>query len=142
MTGFQRLIKRLFINQPPSSTIHDPDSALHFSDALCVDQVLGFCSQRHMHRQEVGLSQDFVELFKKLDLKRPGTAGREVWVVGNRPHSECDCAPGNFRPDASHSDDANGFSLEFDTFETLPIPFAILHAGVGLRDAPGDRYQQ
>src|ERR1700739_3690221 len=95
-----------------------------------------------MQSQEISLCEHFIEIVEELDLKRPRARGREIGIVSNRAHTESDCPAGDLAADSSHAEDAQGFATQLNTFKALSIPTAGLHAGIGLRDASGNRYQQ
>ena len=142
VTGGEGVGEGFFVDQSTAGTIDDAGAFFELREARCVEHVLGFVGQRHVHGDEIGVRQGVFEILDEFDLQRFSAGFGKIGIVGEDAHAEGEGAFGHFGADAAHAENGEGLAVEFDTLETFAIPFAALHAGVGLGDFPGDGDQK
>src|SRR5713101_7983150 len=59
--GFDRLVKRRLINQPPARAVDDPHTPLHFLESFSADDAARLGGQGRVHSQEISAREDFIE---------------------------------------------------------------------------------
>ena len=133
----QRVDQGSLVDDPPSRCVHDTGSVLHQGDLTFPDETLRFERAGQVDRDEVGLDQDGLQVRHQFDAERPGPLLGHVRVERHEPHAEGLGPLGHHGPDPPQADDAQGLPVKLYALESLSVPPAGLHAGVGLRDVAG-----
>ena len=124
-----------FLDNSAASTVEDSEAWLALRERRFVDHVVRVVRHRHVHRNIVGLGEEFIQR-DALDLHGLGAARGQIGVVGEYLHAERLRAFRHFRPDATETDHAEGFLEQFDAGKVLPIPLTGLHRSRGLGHGP------
>ncbi len=94
-----------------------------------------------MQRHDVGLLQQI----RQRDQLDPGLVGplvRQIGIVGQHPHPEGPCPPGDLGPDPAGADQSQRLAEQLHPLERAPLPLPGSECGVRLRDVPNDRQHQ
>ena len=101
-------------NQTTSGGIDKDYPILHFSNGLCIDQMLGFLGKRAVKTDQITLGQQFVQryIFHAI----------QVWIwekiISDNLHAKASADSCHSLADFSGSDDAGGFAVEVYTHQT------------------------
>src|SRR5438477_564292 len=142
MTGLKRIEQRRFVDQTAARAINDAHAATSPGQALRVQQVTSFWSERGVESDEIRRRQEIVELIYQLDLQATGSSRRQIRIISKHAHSECDRSSAQFTADASHADDAESFVVELHSLKIRSGPAAAPNTGISLRNLAGDTQQK
>src|SRR5437868_14509979 len=87
-----------------------------------------------MQGNEIGMREQFIEIFYQLHLQAARARRGKIWIVGNDPHSERDRPAAELASDSAHADDAKCLVVELYALELFPIPFLRAQTRIGLRN--------
>ena len=97
--------------------------------------------QRRVDGDEVAARQQVLELHA-LHAETLGRLAREIGIEGDHLHAEAQGAASDLAADAAQAEDAEGLAEQLDALQTLLLPAAGLHRGVGHRDPARHGEQQ
>ncbi|MNC18776.1 hypothetical protein D3C75_666930 [compost metagenome] len=124
----QRLDQRRFIDNGATSGVHQQRRGLHPAKGLCVHQTAAALAEHQVHRQHVGLFEQF--LFADTghtDLRR--AFGGEVFAPGDDAHAEHLTELRDSLADAAQTEDGQCLAMQVATQALLPLAGA---QGIGL----------
>ena len=106
LSARQCLDQSCLVDQPTARAIDQPDAAFCFREANGVEEMMRLGREGGVQGEKIREGQELIEFFDQLHLKRARPARGKVWIVGQHPHPEGDCAPAQLRADPTHADDA------------------------------------
>ena len=129
MSGVERRLQRLLVDQPAAGAIDDARALLHLGDGFRGKDVLGLGRHRHMQGDEIGPRQKIVE-FDLLDAKIQRPLGRQIRIVSDDAHLQALGAVGDDRADVACADQAQHLAGDLHAHEAVLFPLAGLGRGI------------
>ena len=121
MACLDRLIQRLFIDEPSSSRVDNEGSRLHLGKGRTIDDMLGFFSERGVKRDEMGAGKELLQSHPFYAQNRCCFRG-DLGIMGKNLHAHSDSPVGHNGTDLAQTDDAQGLLVEFCSHETSFFP--------------------
>ena len=133
LAALQRFRRRRFIDQTTAGSVDEDRAVLHGEDALSGNNVLCRLHIRHMHRNDVAVSHDEVNIRRKdIVLLCVGLVHKRVIRVSR--HADPVCEPAKLLADGAIADDTDRFSEQLHPVDGGPR--AASHLSVLHGDAP------
>src|SRR5213079_832054 len=95
-----------------------------------------------MQRDEIRTCKQIIELIHQLNLQTASARRGKIRVVSDHAHPEGNSAPAEFAANPAHSDYAQRFVVELNTFEILFVPIFAANVCVRLWNLARRRKQQ
>ena len=95
-----------------------------------------------MHGDVVSLHDGGVEVLAKGDTEAFRTVFGQIRIVGHDAHAEGLRPLSEFRTDAAHAQDDEGFAIDFGALEALAVPFTADDGGVRLGSLAGEGHHE
>ena len=139
--GLEGVVQRTLVDDAAARGVDQHQRRLGLGELLGADQADGLRGLGQVHRHEVGLGEEGVEVDEP-DAHLGGAAGLHVRVVRDDLHAERREPLRDQHADATETDDADGLLVELDAGVLRPLPLAVLQRRVRGRDVAGGREHQ
>ena len=132
----QRGVERVLVDDPAAGGVDEDQVGAHLVQLRVADQAEGLGCPGQVHRHEVGLGEQGVEV-DQADAHLRGPAGLDVGVVGDDVHAERREPVRHEDADPAEPDDADGLLVQLDAGVLRPLPLALPQRGVRRADVAG-----